>query len=64
MKSIIDSINPSAEQKLKFENKLKEEMERLTHLLKCDKLAKFQRDQNDYKEGNVDTWTQIYPTPS
>lgn len=41
-----------------FEEKLKEELEQLSKKLKQDKLAKFGRDENDYKEHKVYTWSQ------
>lgn len=41
-----------------FEEKLKEDLEQLSKKLKQDKLAKFGRDENDYKEHKVYTWSQ------
>lgn len=44
--------------KLPFENKLKQDLEKLTDWVRQQKIKKFKRDENDYKEDRVYKWTR------
>lgn len=44
-----------------LEEKLKMDIEKYTENLKCLKIKKFQRDENDYKEGKVYNWNKRTP---
>ena len=44
--------------KLPFENKLKQDLEKLTDWVRQLKIKKFKRDENDYKNDSVYKWTR------
>lgn len=44
--------------KLPFENKLKHDLEKLTDWVRQQKIKKFKRDENDYKDDRVYKWTR------
>lgn len=45
------------DRKLPFENKLKQDLEKLTDWVRQQKIKKFKRDENDYKDDTVYKWT-------
>lgn len=51
----------SAEEKDSLEKKLREDIDKLSRSLKQMKMDKFRRDQNDYKEGLVYSWSSKAP---
>lgn len=57
MKTQISTIDDE-QKKLPFENKLKEDLEKLTDWVRQQKVKKFKRDENDYKEGKVYRWPE------
>lgn len=57
IKSQISTIKDD-QKKLPFENKLKEDLEKLTDWVRQQKVKKFKRDENDYKEGKVYRWSE------
>lgn len=57
LKQKIADIQDSAQTKESFEQKLRVDIEKLSQTLRQLKLDKFRRDQEDYKQGKVYTWT-------
>ncbi|KAK7879644.1 hypothetical protein WMY93_033648 [Mugilogobius chulae] len=56
-KQTIARVEGQEEEKLSWDNRLRDDIEKLTRSLKQIKRDKFRRDQNDYKEGTVYSWS-------
>lgn len=55
---IKEEISSGEHDYMQFESKLTQDLEDLSKMLKQEKLAKFRRDENDYKENKVYRWFQ------